>query len=82
MFYKKNSPFATMILGAISGIVLGIAFGLVFGVLIGYLASFFSPPGRMMMDGPLATYEFPAFLGMGAGAIIGAILGGLSFGKK
>ena len=67
---KNLSPFARMLLGAVGGISLGIALGLVFGLLINWIAIQVSPlgPGKEMPG---------AFLGMGAGAVIGSILGGI-----
>lgn len=82
MCLEKTSPFIRMLLGALLGIVLGICFGLLFGLLIGWIASQFASPGMLAHDGPLSDFGFPAFLGMGAGAAIGAILGGIYANKK
>ncbi len=73
MCFEKLSPFPRMIVGAVLGILLGIFFGLLFGLLIAWITQqiatsspFYNSPEE---------YSWPAFLGMGFGAIIGAILG-------
>lgn len=65
-----------MFVFAISGSVLGILAGLGLGVLIGYI--------HMLLYGAIkdSPQEFASFLGMGCGAVIGAILGGITANKK
>ncbi len=81
MCLEKASPFTRMIMGALGGTILGIAFGLGFSFLIAFIAKQFASP-QMMINGPLVDYEVPSFLGMGFGAIVGAVLGGTHANKK
>lgn len=81
MCLEKASPFVRMILGALGGAVIGIVSGLFLGILIAWLAG---GVGTGMM-GSRAMMEFyvPAkFMGMGAGAIVGAILGAIYANRK
>lgn len=67
-----------MVLGAILGSLLGIFSGLVLGLLIGFLSMFvnYASDGNVK-DGP--PFQMIAFLGMGAGAVIGAIFGAIHY---
>lgn len=86
MCFEKHSHFVRTILGSLLGALIGIGSGLVFGLLIGFIARVIgtsgSEVGMMMRNGPLNSYETPAFLGMAFGAIIGSLLGGFSANKK
>lgn len=72
-----------MVLGALGGALLGIFSGLLLGLLIAWLAQAVGP--TVMMDGETINggiYAPAKFLGMGAGAIVGAILGAIYSNKK
>jgi hypothetical protein len=81
MCFEKYSPFTRMVLGAISGALLGIFAGLVLSFLISFISTFLMGDAGMMKDGPW-QYGISSFFGMGAGAMIGAILGGVYANKK
>lgn len=84
MCFEKLSPFTKMLIGALLGVVLGILFGLLFGLLIAWISmcfSAFNTAGFMPPNSP-ENYQMASFLGMGAGAIVGAILGGVAFMHK
>ena len=81
MYLEKASPFIRMLLGALLGTVLGIIFGLLFGLIIAWATSNLFPK-HMGYDPGSMPYEMASFLGMGAGAIIGSILGGIYGNKK
>ena len=59
------------------GILLGILLGFLFGALIHYLHSFVATEANNIIPLSLST-----FLGMGAGAIAGGVIGGLTALKK
>lgn len=83
MCLEKASPFVRLLVCSLVGIVFGIIFGLLFGLLIGWISNHFAT-FPLFGGGPeqAAEYSIPAFLGMGFGAIIGAILGGLQANKR
>lgn len=81
MCLEKTPPFVRMLLGALLGIVLGIIFGLLFGLVIAWASGSLFPKTMGYGPGPM-PYEMASFLGMGAGAIIGSILGGIYGNKK
>lgn len=78
---NSNSSFVRMSTGAMLGIALGVAGGLVFSIVIATISGFFASGmnGNGSAGIPL---EVATFLGMGAGAIIGAILGGVHYSRK
>lgn len=63
---------------ALAGALLGLVTGLVFGLLIQLITSFL-PSFNEMGDGP---HQIAAFLGMGFGTLVGALLGGVVGLKK
>lgn len=73
---KNWSPFIKMLLGAVAGVLLGIGFGLIFGLLISWIAFNIGPKADV------GIYTGGSFLGMGAGAIIGSILGAVYANRK
>jgi ABC-type lipoprotein release transport system permease subunit len=77
---EKFSPLIRMFLGALLGVILGIIFGLAFGVLIVWITHF----AGMTMANPSdqIPYALGSFLGMGAGAMIGSILGAVYSNKR
>ena len=81
MCLEKLPPFPRMIVSALGGTVVGIAFGLGFGLVIAFVTMQFGN-GQIVSDVPFRSYEFPAFLGMGFGAIVGAVLGGTHANRK
>ncbi len=79
MCLEKLPPFGKMLIGSIGGALLGIAFGLILSLLIAWISIRFSAPD---FQGPGSEYSLTVFLGMGAGTIVGAILGGIAVLKK
>ena len=79
MCFEKASPFVRMSFGAIRGAFFGVIFGLIFGLLIGFISQQFGSP---KIDGPGSDFGISSFFGMGAGAIIGSIMGAISVNKK
>lgn len=84
MCLEKLSPFSRMLIGALIGIVLGILFGLLFGLLIAWVSMSFETLSTAKAASLKAQnfYQMASFLGMGAGAIVGAILGGIAANHK
>ncbi|MEK7524229.1 MAG: hypothetical protein AAB588_04345 [Patescibacteria group bacterium] len=81
MCLEKASPFVRMIFGALGGALLGIFSGLFLGLLIAWLAGGIGS-GMMGSRAMMGFYVPAKFLGMGAGAIVGAILGAIYANKK
>lgn len=82
MCLEKLPPFGKMLIGAIGGALLGIFSGLVLSFLISFISiGLIGKDVAMTKDGPW-QYGFSSFFGMGAGAMIGAILGGIYANKK
>ena len=69
-----------MLQNALLGVVLGILFGLFFGLIITAIANLVDC-GAFVCKKAVPT-QMGAFLGMGAGAIIGAIMGSLQNLRK
>lgn len=83
MCMEKLSPLTRMFLGALLGVILGIIFGLAFGVLIVWITHVTGMTiGGKPAEFDQVPYALGSFLGMGAGAMIGAILGGVYSSKK
>ncbi|MEK9132568.1 MAG: hypothetical protein AAB606_02575 [Patescibacteria group bacterium] len=84
MCLEKFSPFSKMLLGALIGVVLGIVFGLLFGLLIAFVSMCFGSSSAIgaLPPRPMDFYQMASFMGMGAGAIVGAILGGIAANHK
>lgn len=79
MFGKKKQPlekFVRMLFFAVIGIVCGVIIGFLVGLLIGWLSSLVATNSY-----DIVPYEFSSFLGMGFGALVGAVFGGF-FGYK
>lgn len=76
MYLKDCSPFFCMVIGAVGGALLGILFGLGLGLLISNISFYLEPNSR---GGP---ESIGGFLGMGAGAVIGSVLGAIYSNKK
>lgn len=83
MCMEKLSPLTRMFLGALLGIILGIIFGLAFGTLIVWITHFMGMTiGGEPAEFNQVPYALGSFLGMGAGAMIGAILGAVYSNKR
>lgn len=81
MCLEKLPPFGRIIVYAVLGVACGIAFGLVFSLVIAWISMQLHNP--QLLDGPpIKDYGFASFLGMGFGAIIGAIVGAAHGNKK
>lgn len=80
MCLEKLSPFSRMVCYAIIGIVLGIIFGFLFSLLIAWVSQQFGTGFNEAGSAP--PYGMAVFFGMGCGAAIGAILGGIYANKK
>lgn len=78
MNLERLSPFWRMVAGAIGGISLGILFGLLFSLVIAWIAQQFSIGD---VKEPM-EYGIAVFFGMGAGAIVGGIMGGIMNSRK
>lgn len=74
---KKIHLFSRVFLVALFGVVLGIVVGLVFGALISFISTLFASGSY---DSP--PLGFGVFMGMGAGAIIGGIMGAIAGMRK
>ena len=70
-----------MVVGAILGIVTGVTVGLATSLLIATIAGLFERNYGMMGGGTGMPYSMASFLGMGFGAVVGAILGGTAANK-
>ena len=72
--FKKADPLTKLIHRSLISALVGLASGLGLGLIIwGITSALSSSP-----DFGLPPIEMAAFLGMGAGTVIGAILGGIS----
>lgn len=71
--FNKTDPLIKIINKSLTGALAGLFSGLVFGLLIWTLTS-------LLSDGSMAEppIQLAAFLGMGAGTAIGAVLGGVA----
>jgi hypothetical protein len=67
-----------MLLGGVLGITIGIILGLGFSLIIAWIAGHIQP-GNTESIPPV---NIASFLGMGFGAVVGGIMGGVVFSKK
>ncbi|PJC36728.1 hypothetical protein CO046_04175 [Candidatus Peregrinibacteria bacterium CG_4_9_14_0_2_um_filter_53_11] len=77
MKIKDMHPFNRMVLGAFSGSLLGMAAGLIISYII-FVILLQIPSG----GAETIPTQLPLFLGMGGGAVIGSLLGGISINKN
>ena len=80
MFGKKKQPiekFGKMLIFAVIGVICGVVIGFLVGLLIGWLSSLVATNSY-----DVVPYELSSFLGMGFGAVIGAIFGGFFVYKE
>lgn len=75
---KNLHPFLKMLIGALAGAIIGIVFGLALSLIIVYINQSLYSGAEM----PPLDQGFGTFLGMGFGAVIGAILGGAVMNRK
>ena len=85
--FLENRPFTRMITHSVMGILCGIVFGFLFALLIAFIANkvgvYMTPTDlNYARYGNVMPYDFATFVGMGLGAVVGAILGGVSANKK
>lgn len=78
---ERLNSFLRLLLGSVLGIILGIALGLGFSLIIAWISSHVQPIDPSMPPKE-NLYGIASFLGMGFGAVVGAILGGITFFKK
>lgn len=85
--FLENRPFTRMTAHSLMGAVSGMVFGFLFAMLIAFIANkvgVYTAPA--VPTYPTSTdvmpYNFAAFLGMGFGTLVGAIMGGVSANKK
>ncbi|TAL50897.1 hypothetical protein EPN81_01430 [Patescibacteria group bacterium] len=69
---KQISPFINMLRDAVGGAIAGLIAGLILGVAIKYITLIVLP--SEFQGGPAI---FAPFCGMGLGALVGAVLGGI-----
>ncbi len=81
MCFEKYSPLARAILGGFLGVVVGIVSGIAFSSLI-VLVIHLLHSGAALPRPELPPYAIAQFLGGGAGAIIGSIVGAIYSNKK